>query len=255
MQWSDEGIILGTRRHGETSLILEMMTLEHGRHLGLVRGGRSRRSQPFLQPGNSLTVTWRARLDEHLGHLSVEPTTERASHLMQGATGIYGLQVLAALLRLLPERDPHPELYGALGPILDALGDTRDAAELLVRYELAILNELGFGLDLSQCAATGATEDLAYVSPRTGRAVSREAGAAYQDKLLPLPRFLWQRANAPPSIEELRQAFRLTGYFFDRHVYEPRGVEPSASRERFLALLGVSAAADSSALEPAGGGR
>ena len=180
MEWTDDAIILGTRRHGETSLILELMTPAHGRHLGLVRGGRSRRQQPFLQPGNALSVTWRARLEEHLGQLTVEPTAERASHLMQSATGIYGMQMLAALLRLLPERDPHPALYETLGPILDALHDPQDAAELFVRYELAILNELGFGLDLSQCAATGATEDLAYVSPRTGRAVSREAGAAYQ---------------------------------------------------------------------------
>jgi DNA repair protein RecO (recombination protein O) len=237
MEWIDEGIILGTRRHGETSLILELMTLAHGRHLGLVRGGRSRQRQPFLQPGNSLSVTWRARLDEHLGHLTVEPTIERASQLMQSATGIYGLQMLAALLRLLPERDPHPALYETLGPILDALDEPQSAAELLVRYELAILNELGFGLDLSRCAATGTTEDLAYVSPRTGRAVSREAGAAYHEKLLPLPRFLWSRTNAPPTPEELRQAFDLTGYFFDRHVYEPRGLAPPPARERFLALL------------------
>ncbi len=241
MEWTDEAIILGTRRHGETSLILELMTPAHGRHLGLVRGGRSRRQQPFLQPGNSLSVTWRARLDEHLGHLAVEPTTERASQLMQSATGIYGMQMLAALLRLLPERDPHPALYATLGPILDALDQPQDAGELFVRYELAILNELGFGLDLSQCAATGTTEDLAYVSPRTGRAVSREAGAAYSDKLLPLPRFLWARANEPPALEELRQAFALTGYFFDRHVYEPRGIEPPPSRERFLALLAARA--------------
>lgn len=237
MQWTDEGIILATRRHGETSLILELMTHSHGRHLGLVRGGRSRRHQPFLQPGNTLSVVWRARLDEHLGHYSFEATTERASRLMASSTGIYGLQILAALLRLLPERDPHPELHDALGAVLDALDTPNEAAELLVRFELATLNELGFGLDLSRCAATGTTENLAYVSPRTGRAVSLEAGAEHHDKLLTLPPFLIRRANASPEPAELRTAFGLTGYFLDRHVYEPRGIEPPAARERFMALL------------------
>ena len=237
MQWTDQGIILATRRYGETSLIIELMTQSHGRHLGLVRGGRSRRHQPFLQPGNTLEVVWRARLDEHLGHYTFEATTERASQLMATSTGIYGLQILAALLRLLPERDPHPELHDALGAVLDALETPGEAAELLVRFELAILNELGFGLDLTRCAATGTTDDLAYVSPRTGRAVSREAGEPHHDKLLALPPFLVRRANAPPGADELRSAFALTGYFLDRHVYEPRAIEPPAARERFLALL------------------
>jgi len=234
MEWKDQGIILATRRHGETSLILELMTRAHGRHLGLVRGGRSRRRQPFLQPGNSLDVIWRARLDEHLGHYSAEPAVERASRLMDSASGIYAVQVLAGLLRLLPERDPHPELYDALAMSLDALETPAAAAELVVRFELAILNELGFGLDLTRCAATGATDDLAYVSPRTGRAVSREAGAAYREKLLPLPAFLLRRAE--PGAVDFRQAFALTGYFLHRHVYEPGGIAPPPARERLIAL-------------------
>ena len=237
MQWRDEGIILATRRHGETSLILELMTGAHGRHLGLVRGGRSRRRQPFLQPGNTLDVTWRARLDQHLGHFTVEPTIERASKLIDSAAGIYALQILAALLRLLPERDPHPELYAALAASLDALESPAAAAELLVRFELAVLNELGFGLDLSRCAATGMVDDLAYVSPRTGRAVSREAGTAYEPKLLPLPSFLLRRVGRPPDAAAFRQAFALTGYFLNRHVWEPRGIAPPAARERLIALV------------------
>jgi DNA repair protein RecO (recombination protein O) len=242
MEWTDQGIILATRRHGETSLILELMTGRHGRHLGLVRGGRTRRKLPFLQPGNSVEVTWRARLDEHLGHLSAETTVERASRLMAGATGIYGLQVLAALLRLLPERDPHPALHESLGPVLDALEEPVAAGELVIRFELAMLNELGFGLDLSQCAATGTTIDLAYVSPRTGRAVSRAAGDAYREKLLVLPRFLAYGANAPPTPAELAAAFNLTGYFFQRHVYEPRGIAAEPSRDRLLALIAAGGA-------------
>lgn len=238
MQWTDEGIILATRRHGETSLIVELMTQSHGRHLGLVRGGRSRRHQPFLQAGNTLAVVWRARLDQHLGHYSFETTSERASRLMATGTGIYGLQILASLLRLLPERDPHPELYDALGAVLDALDSPREAAQILVRFELATLNELGFGLDLTRCAATGTTENLAFVSPRTGRAVSREAGAAYEDKLLPLPAFLGSGPSLPLTDDDLRSGLRLTGYFLDRHVYEPRGVPVSPARERLVAMLG-----------------
>ncbi|MGV8839184.1 MAG: DNA repair protein RecO [Bauldia sp.] len=236
MQWSDEGIILATRRHGESSLILELMTRGHGRHLGLVRGGRSRRQQPTLQAGNTVSVVWRARLDEHLGNYAAEPVAERASALMAGPTGIYGIQMLGTLLRLLPERDPHPALYDALGAILDALESPIAAGELLVRYELAVLNELGFGLDLAACAATGTNDDLAYVSPRTGRAVSRSAGEAYAPRLLALPSFLTRNALTP-SAGDLRAAFTLTGYFLDRHVHEPRGIEASPARERFLSLL------------------
>jgi DNA repair protein RecO (recombination protein O) len=237
MQWVDEGIILATRKHGETSLILELMTPAHGRHLGLVRGGRSRRLQPFLQAGNTVSVTWRARLDEHLGTLAAEPMTERASRLMEGALGIYGLQVLTALLRLLPERDPHPALYNALAVVLDDLGDPISAGELVVRFELAVLGELGFGLDLSACAATGTNDDLAFVSPRTGRAISRSAGEPYRDRLLPMPRFLSARGEGAPTPGDLAAAYSLSGYFLDRHVYEPRGIPVPPARERLLALI------------------
>jgi DNA repair protein RecO (recombination protein O) len=246
MQWSDEGIILATRRHGESSLILELMTRGHGRHLGLVRGGRSRRQQPTLQAGNTVSVTWRARLDEHLGNYTAEPVEERASALMAGPTGIYGVQMMGTLLRLLPERDPHPGLYDALGAILDALDAPLPGGEMLVRFELAVLNELGFGLDLASCAATGLAGDLAYVSPKTGRAVSRAAGAPYHGRLLALPAFLTLRTGAPTA-GDLLAAFALTGYFLDRHVHEPRGIESASARERFLSLLRISGPVESAA--------
>ena len=239
MQWSDEGIIIGTRRHGETSLIVELMTPAHGRHLGLVRGGRSRRQQPILQPGNSVSATWRARLDEHLGTFAVEPITQRAARLIEGAAGLYGIQALAGLLRLLPERDPHPRLYEGLASILDWFEEPAVAAALIVRFELRLLEDLGFGLDLERCAATGTNDDLAYVSPKTGRAVSRSAGDAYRSRLMPLPPFLLAPASveAPPA-SELGDAFRLTGYFLARHVFEPRGIEPPDARGRFIAIVG-----------------
>ena len=155
MQWSDEGIILGSRHHGEADVILEAMTREHGRHLGLVRGGRSRRRRAELQAGNGVDLTWRARLDEHLGHYAVEPVTLRAANLMQDRLALSGLQLLAAHLRLLPERDPHRRLYDAALVVLDGLDEPENAGRLMVLFEMMLLDELGFGLDLSACAATG----------------------------------------------------------------------------------------------------
>ena len=239
MQWTDEGVILGTRRHGETSLIVELMTAAHGRHLGLVRGGRSRKQQPVLQPGNSVAAIWRARLDEHLGNYTVEATTQRAARLMEGAAALYGIQTIAALIRLLPERDPHPELYQGLLAILDWLDDPITAGVVLVRFEARMLEELGFGLDLERCAATGTTGELIYVSPKSGRAVSRSAGEPYNNRLLALPRFMIENGGkTEPVAADILAGFRLTGYFLARHVYEPRGIEPPEARARFLALIG-----------------
>jgi DNA repair protein RecO (recombination protein O) len=237
MEWRDEGIILGTRRHGETSAILEVMTGAHGRHLGLVRGGRGRRMQPLLQPGNRVELHWRARLDEHLGLYQVEPLELNAARLFDSAVAVFGLQTLAAHLRLLPERDPHRTLYETLGLVIGHLEDPVSAAELLIRFELLVLDELGFGLDLSQCAATGSRDDLAYVSPKTGRAISRSAGSPWQDRLLSLPAFLQRGAARRGSPAEIEAAFRLTGFFFGRHVYEARGIEPPQARAAFLSAL------------------
>ncbi len=237
MEWTDEGIVLGTRRHGETSAILEVMTRAHGRHLGLVRGGRSRRMQPVLQAGNRVSVTWRARLDEHLGLYAVEPVALDAARFMASATSVFALQTLAAHLRLLPERDPHEGLYEALAVILDQLDQPATAAELIARFELMTLDELGFGLDLSRCAATGIREELVYVSPKSGRAVSRGAGLPWRERMLPLPAFLLSRAGQGAEIAALDEAFRLTGFFLARHVYEPRGIEPPEARAALLTAL------------------
>jgi DNA repair protein RecO (recombination protein O) len=239
MQWTDEGIVIGTRRHGETSLIVELMTRAHGRHLGLVRGGRSRRLRPVLQAGNSVIATWRARLDEHLGHYAVEPSIDRAGRLIASAAAIYGMQAAAALLRLLPEREAHPRLFAFLTAILEAFDDPRLAAALIARFEMLLLEDLGFGLDLDQCAVTGSNDDLAYVSPKTGRAVTRSVGEEYQSRLLPLPPFLVaDLSGIPPSAAEIGDAFRLTGYFLARHVLDPRGLALPDARTSFVALVG-----------------
>jgi DNA repair protein RecO (recombination protein O) len=234
MHWNDEGIVLGVRRHGEANAILEVMTVEHGRHLGLVRGGAGSRLRPILQPGNAVCVEWRARLDEHLGHYTVEGVRLRTADLMAAAHAVYGVTHLAALCRLLPERDPHAEIHEALGLILDHLEDRVVAATLIARFELQMLTELGFGLDLDQCAATGATADLIYVSPKSGRAVSRAAGEPWRDRMLSLPAFLRTAGRDAPQMDELIQAFALTGFFLERHVLEPRGLAMHDARASFI---------------------
>ena len=241
MEWRDEGIILGARKHGETSVVLETMTAAHGRHLGLVKGGRSRRMQPLLQPGNRVDLVWRARLEEHLGTFQVEPLELNAARLLASALAIHGIQLLAAHLRLMPERDAHTGLYETLKIITAHLDEPEIAGPLMVRFELALLDELGFGLDLTQCAPTGSRESLAYVSPKSGRAVTEEAGAPWRDRLLPLPRFLTVKARMETPPDALEDAYRLTGFFFHRNVYEPRGMEEPAARGAFLAALARSA--------------
>lgn len=237
MEWRDEGIVLGSRRHGETSLILEVMTREHGRHLGLVRGGRSRKQQPVLQAGNRVDIVWRARLDEHLGTFQVEALEFHAARLFESAVAVFGLQTLAAHIRLMPERDAHPAIYETLNLLIQHLDEPSLAGELVARFELLILDELGFGLDLTQCTATGTRTDLVYVSPKSGRAVSRQAGAPWSDKLLALPPFLLESSRRHAGDTALDDAFRLTGFFFARHVYEPRGMEAPEARAGFLAAL------------------
>jgi DNA repair protein RecO (recombination protein O) len=239
MQWTDEGIVLGSKRHGEGNAILELMTRAHGRHLGLVRGGANARLRPVLQAGNTVSCTWRARLDEHLGHYVVEGLDLSAASLFATAHAVYGVTHLGALCRLLPERDPHPYIHAALEEVLGCLIDARRAGPLMVRFELQLLSELGFGLDLESCAATGATDQLAYVSPRSGRAVSRAAGQPWQDKLLRLPAFLGA-AGPAPSVDELADGFTVTGFFLTRHAFEPRGLALPDARGSFVnAILNV----------------
>jgi DNA repair protein RecO (recombination protein O) len=241
MQWTDEGIVLGVRRHGETSVILELMTHERGRHLGLVRGGTGRQLRGVLQPGNSLRATWRARLDEHLGNYAVEGINLRAAEFLAAAHAVHGVTHLAALCRLLAEREPHARIHGALEAILDALDDRSAVAPMIARFELAFLAELGFGLDLASCAATDATADLIYVSPRSGRAVSRAGGEAYRDKLMRLPGFLG-RDDEPASAADIADAFALTGFFLERRAFAPRGLALPDARARFVAAVLVRSA-------------
>ena len=236
MDWSDQGIFLTAKPLGEANAVAELFTLAHGRHLGLVRGGRSRRMRPLLQPGNLLRVTWRARLADHLGGFNVELMEALAARVLDDQVALAAIGSITSLAKLLPERDPHPALYAATLEILRGLADDRLWPELLVRWELQLLQELGFGLDLSECAATGVDADLAYVSPGSGRAVSREAGEPYGNRLFKLPAFLLER-DKQPGTADILSGLALTGHFIERDVLEPNGLAMPQARTRLIALL------------------
>jgi len=242
MQWTDEGVILGVRAHGETGAVLELFTRAHGRHLGLVHGGRSRKLRPILLTGNHIDATWKARLADHLGHFTLELRQGFAAQIMDDAAALAALTSIAALTRLLPERDPHPNLYEVTLFVLGFLDERAVWPALVVRWELALLEELGFGLDLASCAATGKTADLVYVSPRSGRAVSAEAGEPYKGRLLALPAFLRARATGAVTAEDLRAGFALTGHFLDARVLRPRDMQIPDGRARLLSYLGRNSA-------------
>lgn len=231
MEWTGEALLIGVRRHGETSLIAEAMVAGRGRCLGLVRGGRSSKLAPTLQVGNTIQLTWRARLEDQLGAFTVELLQGRAADLMADRTRLYLAQLVCDHLRRLPERDPNDRLLGQALSLIDSPPD----GIALARFELALLDELGFGLDLTSCGATGTTGDLTHVSPKTGRAVSRAAAAPYVDRLLPLPSFLAARGNASP--DDIRAAFRLTGHFLDRHIWSARQIEHPAIRDSLIEIF------------------
>ena len=238
MEWSDTGIVLSARRHGENAAVVSLLTEHRGRHAGLVHGARGRRARGLYQPGNTLAARWQARLPEHLGRYTCELERARASVLLDDPPRLAALAALCALTEAtLPERHPYPQVYGDTLRLLDALEAGERWAEAVVRWELALLAELGFGLDLSACAATGEVEGLVYVSPRSGRAVSREAGAPYAGKLLALPPFLAGVEDGPASADDIVAGLRLTGWFLEKHVFAGQGGRMPSARERFIDRL------------------
>ncbi|AHM03889.1 DNA recombination and repair protein RecO [Roseibacterium elongatum DSM 19469] len=236
MEWRADGILLTMRRHGETAAILEMFTKAQGRHLGVVPGGASRRLAPHLQPGAQLDVTWRARLSDHLGSFKVEPIAARAPEVMGDRVALAGLGAVCALLSFcLPEREAHPALYARSKALLDGLGAAR-WPEAYLGWERALLDETGFGLALDACAVTGTNEDLAFISPRTGRAVSRQGAGDWADRLLPFPACL---SGAPASgPDEVLAGLTTTGHFLAHHLAPSLGEKPlPPARQRFVDLL------------------
>ena len=242
MEWRDTGFVLSGRRHGENALIVELLTAEHGRHAGLVRGGQSPRRRALLQPGNLVAASWRARLAEHLGTFECELVQAHAAPLLDDPDRLAALSSAVALLAAsVPDREPHPDLYASFAALLETLDSANGWPAAYVTWECGLLAALGFGLDLGRCAATGTNQDLAYVSPRSGRAVSREAGLPYHDKLLPLPGFLWRDAAADAA--DIVEGLALTRHFLLHHLLEPHGGRLPEARERLVERMRRTAAA------------
>lgn len=239
MDWRDQGVLLSNRRHGESSVIIEVFTPDRGRHAGVVRGGASRRLAPILQPGAQLDLEWRARLEDHIGTFRVEPIRSRAGVLSNPLT-LAGLNAVCALLLFcLPEREAHAALYRRTETLLDLLAEAEVWPLAYLHWELALLEEMGFGLDLSTCAVMGEkANDLSYISPRTGRAVSRAGAGEWVDKLLPLPPCLMGHGPAPDA--EILQGLAVTGHFLRDHLAPQLGNKPlPEARERFVVRLGA----------------
>ncbi len=236
MEWQGDGLILSVRRHGETSAIIDVLTRERGRHSGLVRGGRSRTQRPVLQAGNLVHVVWRARLEDHLGLFTADPHRMIVAGIIDSMPRLAAVTTVTTLASLLPEREPHPRLYDASLLLLEHLDDDDIWPALLVRWELGLLDELGFGLDLERCAMSGVREGLAFVSPRSGKAVTAAQGEPWKDKLLRLPGFLAGSTGAP-SRQDIADGLDLAGHFLARHVFEPRGVAVPEARSRIVRWL------------------
>ena len=233
MQWSDDGFVIATRKHGESAAIVTLLTREHGRHAGLVRGGAGRRQRGTLQIGNLVRAEWRARLAEHLGNFSCELTAANAAGLLSLKLPLLALGSAAGLLEMsLPERAPHPEVFDQFAGLVDALGNPGWETRY-VNWEIDLLADLGFVLDLAECAATGTNDGLAYVSPRTGRAVSAAAGEPYRDRLLALPTFLLDHEIAADG-SQILDGLKLTGHFFATHVFAPDGRKLPPARLRLV---------------------
>lgn len=265
MQWSDIGLILGSRQFGENSLVLDVLTKEHGRHSGMVRGGTSRRLRPLIQKGNTITLTWRARLDEHLGNYAIDAHTLRSATLIENRYAVYAIGLLCQMLTLLPERDPHKDIFHLADRLADTLtyqvenALSSDWLKAYALFELKFLEILGFPLDILKCGATGRSDNLTYVSPKTGRAICLEAGRPYHSKLLPLSSiFIFNQPaeeetincvlrtglsqddniNNPETIEQaIIKALELTGYFLTRNVFEPRAKKMPFERDKILDYL------------------
>lgn len=237
IEWRDEGALLTVRKHGESSAIIEVFTANHGKASGIVRGGTSRKIAPLLQPGAQLDVTWKARLENHLGSFTIEPVRSRAAQVMQDRLALAGLNAVAGLASfVLPDREAHSALYTRTVQLLDLLGNTDVWPFAYLQWEMAMLEDMGFALDLSACAVSGLNDDLFYVSPRTGRAVSRMAAGEWADRLLPLPHVMLGKGDA--DVDQIVIALRTTGHFFHNHLAKSLGNRalPEA-RQRLIDVL------------------
>ncbi|WP_293907090.1 DNA repair protein RecO [Phenylobacterium sp.] len=221
MEFEDDAYVLAARAHGETGAIVDLLTARHGRYAAHVAGGASRRMKPFLQAGARVLVRYRARVSDQLGSAALEPVGEGPSALFDDPLALAGIAAAAAVAAgALPEREPHPGAFLAFEALTEAFAHTDIWPAVFVRFEAGLLTDLGFGFDLSKCAATGAVDDLIYVSPRTGRAVSRAAGEPYKDRLLALPAFLLS-AQGRLASGDIGAGLALTAHFLEAYIFNP----------------------------------
>lgn len=217
MEWRDQGLVLAARPHGETSIILDVLTREHGRHSGVVRGGISRKQAPFMQSGVLLDLTWRARLEEHVGSFVAEPITSFAAQALSDRLLLSGLNSVCALLRQsLPEREANQALFQDTLALLQMFDLVEVWPLAYVRWEQKVLDHLGYGLDLETCAVTGQAQDLIYISPKSGRAVSAAAGEAWKERLLPLPDVLV--SSRAQDLSQILEGLTVLEYFWTHKV-------------------------------------
>lgn len=234
-RWQDQGIVLAVRRHGENGAVASLLTEGQGRHAGYVRGAQGSKLRGTLEVGNLVDANWNARTSDNLGTLQLELSSNPAAHVMQDPLKLAALQSACALCdTALPEREGHPGLFHGLNALLEAL-QSEVWGETYVMWEIALLKELGFALDISRCAGGGSNENLAYVSPKTGRAVSEEAGGPYKDKLLPLPSFL--KSHSDTGEDDILTGLALTGYFLEHWVYAHHSHGVPEARLRFQERL------------------
>lgn len=237
MEFTDDGIVLSARAHGETAAVADILTPHHGRWAGLVYGGQGRAKTPLLQPGNGVKATWKGRLDESLGFFTLELTQARAGAVMQDRLALAALTAACAVASAtLPERQPHARVYHTLRILFDHLDDLDIWPALMARWELGLLAELGFGLTLDRCAATGARENLIYVSPKSASAVSSEAGEPYKDRLLPLPAFL-RDVSAEATLSDALAGLETTAYFIETQISHMSNQALPEARQTLISLL------------------
>ena len=238
MEFQDEAFVLSARAHGDTGVVVELLTERHGRRAAYVAGGASRRMRPFLQPGARVVAEHRARTSEHLGSARLEPVGEGPAVLFDDPLALTGLSAAAAVAQgALPEREPHPGAFLAFEALMAAFAHPDIWPAVFVRFEAGLLEDLGFGLDLSKCTVSGDVDDLMWVSPRTGRAVSRQAGAPYADKLLKLPPFMLG-AQAGLGEGDVKAGLDLTGHFLEAFVFHPMNRPLPPARVWMLDKLG-----------------
>ncbi len=236
VSWEDEGIVLSVRRFGEHDAIVSLLTPTQGRHMGLVKGGSGKTKRSALQSGNVVKAWWRARLEDQLGNYTIEIIHNFAAEAMSDPLSLAGLSSLCAMAETtLPEREAHSEVHRLAMSLLANLGEP-GWAPAYVQWEMCLLRDMGYGLDLESCASTGVSDNLTFVSPRSGRAVSEDAAGPYRDRLLTLPAFL-KGEGVTPTTEDIVAGLKLTEHFFDVNVFAPHRREMPAARARFLAML------------------